>query len=45
MLSEELHEMFNRFSVSSNNKDDEIRKIFRCFSASLNNKDDNYVER
>ncbi len=37
--------MFNRFSVSSNNKDDEIRKIFRCFSASLNNKDDNYVER
>jgi len=45
MLSEELREMFNRSSVSSNNKDDEIRKIFRRFSASSNNRDDNYVER
>ena len=45
MLSEELHEMFSRFSVSSNNRDDEIREIFRHSSASLNNKDDNYVER
>ncbi len=45
MLSEELREMFSRFSVSSNNRDDEIREIFRHSSASLNNKDDNYVER
>ncbi len=45
MLSEELHEMFSRFSVSSNNRDDEIREIFRHSSASSNNKDDNYVER
>ncbi len=45
MLNEELHEMFSRSSVSSNNKNDEIREIFRRFSASSNNKDDNYVER
>ena len=45
MLSEKLREMFSRFSVSSNNRDDEIREIFRHSSASLNNKDDNYVER
>ncbi len=45
MLSEKLHEMFSRFSVSSNNKDDEIRKIFKHFNASSNNIDDNYVER
>ncbi len=45
MLSEELREMFSRFSVSSNNRNDEIREIFRHSSASLNNKDDNYVER
>ncbi len=45
MLSEELHEMFNHFSVSSNNKNNEIREIFRCSSASSNNRDDNYVER
>ncbi len=45
MLNEELCEMFSRFSVNSNNKDDEICKIFKHFSASLNNKDDNYVER
>ncbi len=45
MLSEELHEMFNRSSVSSNNKDDEIREIFKRSSVSSNNRDDNYVER
>ncbi len=45
MLSEELHEMFSRSSVSSNNKDDEIREIFRRSSVSSNNRDDNYVER
>ncbi len=45
MLSEELHEMFSRFNMSSNNKDDEIHEIFRRFSMSLNNRDDNYVER
>ncbi len=45
MLSEELHEMFSRSSVNSNNRDDEIREIFRCSSASSNNRDDNYVER
>ena len=45
MLSEELHEMFSRFSVSSNNKDDKIREIFKRSSVSSNNRDDNYVER
>jgi len=45
MLSEELHKMFSRSSVSSNNKDDEIREIFRRSSVSSNNRDDNYVER
>ncbi len=45
MLSEELHEMFSRFSMSSNNKDDEICEIFRRSSASSNNRNDNYVER
>jgi len=45
MLSEELHEMFSRSSVNSNNRDDEIREVFRRSSASSNNRDDNYVER
>jgi len=45
MLSEELHEMFSRFSVSSNNRDDEIREIFKRSSTSSNNRDDNYVKR
>ena len=45
MLSEELHEMFSRFSVSSNNRDNEIREIFGRFSASSNNRNNNYVER
>ncbi len=45
MLSEKLHEMFSRYTVNSNNKDDEIRKIFKHFNVSSNNRDDNYVER
>ena len=45
MLSEELHEMFSRSSVNSNNRNNEIREIFARSSASLNNRDDNYVER
>ncbi len=45
MLSEELHEIFSHFSVSSNNKDDEIHEIFKHFNASSNNRNDNYVKR
>ncbi len=45
MLSEELHKMFSRFNVNSNNRNNEIHEIFKCSSASSNNRNDNYVER